>query len=99
MKFLHQGETIPVGMNHKIVKLMLTNKHAYYYDNGTLKTYLRNQVLITYENDAYSVRSFDVGTAKELNFIKGDNDILFYLKERLTTNQYFEFERFLFEKT
>lgn len=98
MKFLHQsGDTIPLGIH--IVKLMLTNKHAYYYDGGTLKTYRRDQVLITYENDAYSVKSFNVGNAKALNFIKGDNDILFYLKKRLTTNQYFEFEKFLFERT
>jgi hypothetical protein len=98
MKFLHQsGDTIPLGI--PIVKLMLTNKHAYYYDSGTLKTYLRDQVLITYENDAYSVKSFNAGNAKELIFIKGDNDILSYLKKRLTTNQYFEFEKFLFERT
>ena len=98
MKFLHQsGDTIPLGV--RIVKLMLTYKHAYYYDSGTLKTYLRDQVLITYENDAYSVKSFNTGNARELSSIKGDNDILSYLKKRLRKDQYFEFEKFLFERT
>jgi hypothetical protein len=99
MKFLHQtGDTIPVDMNN-IVKLMLTEKYAYYYDEGTLKSYLRDQVLITYEYDNNAIKSFNVGNARVLHFVKGDNDILHYLKKRLSKNEYFEFERFLFERT
>lgn len=98
MKFLHQsGHTIPVSMDN-IVKLILTDKHAYYYDSGTLKSYLRKDVLITFEGDDGEIKSFNVGNARTLHFVKGDNDILYYLKKRLEEEQYFEFERFLFER-
>ena len=99
MKFLHQGETIPVGMN-QVVKVILTDKHAYYYDSGTLKSYLKSQVAMAIEtNDPNKIVSFNAANARVLHFIKGDNDILCYLKKRLPEEKYFEFEKFLFERT
>lgn len=98
MKFLHQsGDAIPLSLD--IVKLILTDEHAYYYDSGTLKSFLRKQVSITFETENNNIRSFNVGNARVLHFVKGDNDILFYLKKRISKEQYFEFERFLFEQT
>lgn len=99
MKFLHQGESIPVSMNN-IVKVILTDTHAYYYDSGTLKSYERGQLIMATEaDDPSKIVSFNAEKARVLNFIKGDNDILFYLKKRISEAQYFEFERFLFERT
>ena len=99
MKFLHQGETIPVSIN-KIVKVILTDTHAYYYDSGTLKSYLRGQlVMATEADDPSKIVSFNAEKARVLHFIKGDNEILFYLKKRIPKDQYFEFEKFLFERT
>ena len=97
MKFLHQsGFPIPLSFDN-IVKLVLTKKYVFYYDSGTLKSYNRKDVSLTFEKDG-SVRSFDAGNARTLHFIKGDNDILYYLKKRLEEEQYFDFERFLFER-
>lgn len=99
MKFLHQtGDTIPLQFNDMLAKLILTSKDVYYYESGILKIYDRDQVIITYDDHNF-IRSFNTGNSLAKHFVRGDDEILLYLKERLSEDQYFEFERFLFERT